>query len=67
MKGRFQSALEAKIVGIQRDRADQLANGSAKDHSEYMQQVGFIQGLAACLAMCDDTEQEIEGERRSAA
>lgn len=67
MKGRFQSALEAKIQNEIAAKAGSLAGGTAKDYAEYRYWVGYASGLSACLDLCSEIEREDSDERRSAA
>lgn len=60
---RFYSLLLKKIQEEQEKRLDHLAQGGAKDYAEYRESAGYLLAIKDILALCEDVNREILGDR----
>ena len=54
---------KAKLEKRRAELASQIADGSAKDWSDYKHRVGVLEGIDEALRVCDDLEKEAEDRR----
>lgn len=59
-KTRFHNLLEEKILQEVDNRSKSIASGGASDYPHYRENVGYITGLQAALALCEEIEREFE-------
>jgi hypothetical protein len=58
----FNAALHRKVMEALDARMVTLARGSAKDHGEYLRQVGYMEGLQDALELAMEIEHAKYGD-----
>lgn len=59
-KTRFHALLEQKIAEAIENRSISVASGVCTEYANYRENVGYIKGLQAALALCDEIESELD-------
>lgn len=57
---RFHVLLAEKVEVEVEKTAQELASGAPVDYAKYRELVGYIRGMRACLALCDEIEQSFD-------
>jgi len=55
---RFHSLLAARLGEVIVNRSEQLTSGSAKDYSQYLAQVEYLNALRDVLKICDEVNAD---------
>lgn len=56
----FHRILRARVTEVLVTRSNEMAEGKCKSLEHYREEVGFIEGLKAALALCEDIERDMD-------